>query len=135
MTDAEPAEEHPYVELHDEWPYVRGTRVPLESLVWLWRDGQSAEEIRSAYATLTLADVYGAIAYYLDHQATVDRQLAEGMAQFEAQRAAAEAADPDRYAALRQRFAAARPAHSSPTIGAVSAKREVCKTMGFSSKV
>lgn len=101
-------EEHPYVELREGVRYVRSSRVPLASLVWLWRDGQSAEAIREAYPTLRLAEVYGALAYYLDHQAEVDQELAEGLAQFDAQRAAAEAADPARYAALRQRFAAAR---------------------------
>ncbi|HEU0028440.1 MAG TPA: DUF433 domain-containing protein [Ktedonobacterales bacterium] len=103
----------PYVELREGVRYVRGGRVPLESLVWLWRDGQSAEEIREAYPTLRLAEVYGALAYYLDHQAEVDQELAEGLARFEAQRAAAEATDPARYTALRQRFAAARAQQSA----------------------
>jgi len=99
---------HPYVEMRAGVRYLRGTRVPLESLIWLWRDGESAEAIREAYPTLRLAEVYGALAYYLDHQTEVDHDLAEGLAQFDAQRAAAEAADPARYATLRQRFAAAR---------------------------
>jgi uncharacterized protein (DUF433 family) len=103
----------PYVELREGVRYVRGARVPLESLVWLWRDGQSAEEIREAYPTLRLAEVYGALAFYLDHQAEVDQELTEGLARFEVQRAAADAADPARYAALRQRFAAARAQQSA----------------------
>ncbi|HEY7982738.1 MAG TPA: hypothetical protein VID73_01135, partial [Ktedonobacterales bacterium] len=70
--------------------------------------GQSAETIREAYPTLRLAEVYGAIAYYLDHQAEVDQELAAGQARFDALRAAAESRDPARYAALRQRMAAAR---------------------------
>lgn len=101
-----------YVELRENVRYVRGSRVPLESLIWLWRDGQSAEAIHEAYPTLRLAEVYGALAWYLDHQQMVDQELAEGLAQFEALHSAAEAADPARYAALRQRFAAAR-AHQS----------------------
>lgn len=107
--------EYPYIELRDGLPYVRGSRVPLESLVWLWRDGQSAEAICEAYPTLRLAEVYGAIAYYLDHQAEMDQQLAEGVVYFEAQRAAAESADPARYATLRQRFAAARAQAAQPS--------------------
>ena len=104
MTDIE----HAYVETRDADVYVWGTRVPLESLIWLWRDGHSAEAIREAYSTLSLAQVYGAIAYYLDHTAEIERQLATGKAQYESQRAAAETADPVRYATLRQRFAVAR---------------------------
>lgn len=97
-----------YVELRENVRYVRGSRVPLESLVWLWRDGLSAETIREAYPTLRLAEVYGALAYYLDHQTEVEQELADGLARFEAQRSTADAADPARYAALRQRFVAAR---------------------------
>ncbi len=98
----------PYVEERDGVMYVRGSRVPLELLVWLWRDGQSAEVIRDAYPTFRLAQVYGAVAYYLDHQSVIDEKLAAGQAMFESLRSAAEVADPSRYAALRQRFAAAR---------------------------
>jgi uncharacterized protein (DUF433 family) len=53
-----------YIELRQGVRYVRGSRVPLESLVWLWRDGQSAEAIQEAYPTLRLAEIYGAVAYY-----------------------------------------------------------------------
>jgi uncharacterized protein (DUF433 family) len=97
-----------YVEDRDGVLYVRGSRVPLESLVWPWRDGHSAEEIQDAFATLTLAEVYGAVAYYLDHREEVDRQLAESLTAFEAQRSAAHVAEPERYAALHQRLAEAR---------------------------
>lgn len=102
------AHDKPYVEERDGVMYVRGSRVPLESLVWLWRDGQSAEVIRDAYPTFRLAQVYGALPYYLDHQSVIDEKLAAGQAMFESLRSAAEVADPSRYAALRQRFAAAR---------------------------
>lgn len=102
-----------YVELRENVLYLRGTRLPLESVIWLWRDGQSAEAIHEAYPALRLAEVYGAVAYYLDHQAEVERRLAEAQAQFDTQRVAAEIADPMRYAALRQRFAAARATQSA----------------------
>ncbi len=105
--------EHPYVELRDDVRYVRNSRIPLESLIWLWRDGQSAEALQEAYPTLRLAEVYGALAYYLDHQVEVDQELVEGLARFDEQHVAAEAADPTRYAALRQRFAAARAQQSA----------------------
>jgi uncharacterized protein (DUF433 family) len=104
-----------YVEERDGVLYVRGSRVPLESLVWPWREGQSAEAIQEAYPTLPLAEVYGAIAYYLTHRAEVDRQLAEGAAAFEAQRAAAQAAAPERYAAFHRRLVEARARRGSPS--------------------
>lgn len=95
--------------------YVHGTRVPLESLVWPWRDGHSAEEIREEYPTLTLAQVYGAIAYYLDHQEAVDRMLEEGVAKFDEKRRAAETNEPKRYSELRQRFKDAQARHTAQT--------------------
>ncbi|MGH2485380.1 MAG: DUF433 domain-containing protein [Ktedonobacterales bacterium] len=97
-----------YVEERGGVTYVRGSRVPLESLVVPWREGHSAEDIREAYSTLTLAEVYGAVAFYLDHQTLIDQQIAAGVTRFEAQRQAAEAAEPARYAALRQRLVEAR---------------------------
>jgi uncharacterized protein (DUF433 family) len=116
----------PYLEERGGVLYVRASRVPLESLVWPWRDGHSAEEIQESYPTLTLAEVYGAIAFYLTHREDVDRQLAESLAKFEAQRAAAQAADPARYAAFHRRLAEARarressPPASSSTPSTVS---------------
>ncbi|MGH2514747.1 MAG: DUF433 domain-containing protein [Ktedonobacterales bacterium] len=97
-----------YIETRDDRLYVRESRVPLESLVWPWREGHSAEAIQEAFSTLTLAEVYGAIAYYLDHQQAVDAHLAAGEAQFQAQRRDAELRESARYAALRRRFDEAR---------------------------
>lgn len=48
--------------------------------------GQTPDEILSTYPSLTLSDVYAALAYYFDHQQEIqedlakDRQLAEEMA-------------------------------------------------------
>jgi uncharacterized protein (DUF433 family) len=43
--------------------------VPLAFIVREFRDGQSPEAIRAAFPTLTLQQVYGAITFYLGHQA------------------------------------------------------------------
>jgi uncharacterized protein (DUF433 family) len=109
-----------YVEERDGVLYVRGTRVPLESLIWPWHDGQSAEAIQEAYPTVALAEVYGAIAYYLKNRTEVDRQLAKGAATFDAQRAAAQAANPERYAAFYRRLAEARARRVTPAPSAAS---------------
>lgn len=55
------SDQNEYIERRDGMRYVRGSQAPLESLVWLWRDGASAETIHEAYPTLRLAEVYGAI--------------------------------------------------------------------------
>lgn len=104
-----------YIEERAGVLYVQGTRVPLESLVWPWREGHSAEEIREGYSTLTLAQVYGAIAYYLDHQDVVDRMLADSAAQFDAQRHAAQTNESRRYGELSQLFKEAQTRHIKQT--------------------
>jgi uncharacterized protein (DUF433 family) len=59
---------------------VGNTQVMLEGVVYPFEQGESAESIRRAYSSLSLAEVYGAIAYYLDHKdevrAYLDRQEA-----------------------------------------------------------
>lgn len=99
---------HPHVEERNSNYYVQGSRVSLESIITVWSEGHSPEEIRDAFPTLDLVEVYAAIAYYLDHQAEMDQLFREHEIEYQAQRAAAEAADPERYAQLRQRFAEAR---------------------------
>lgn len=65
-----------FVERRDESFYVAGSRVPLASVVREFQDGQSPEAIRSAFPTLTLEQVYGAITFYLGHRPEVDEELA-----------------------------------------------------------
>lgn len=100
--------EDPYIEVREGVYRIRGSRVSLDSLVYCWRDGYEADEIQRAFPTLKPAEVYGAIAYYLSHKAEIDRYLVEGERQAQAQRAAAEGADPERYAELRRRMEEAR---------------------------
>lgn len=56
---------------------VSGTRIPLDTIVNAFRNGDSAEEIVESFDVLKLADVYAIISYYLDHQKEVDSYLQE----------------------------------------------------------
>ena len=47
---------------------VRGTRVPLKTMIFAFKQGDTAEEIAQKYPVLNLADIYAVIAYYLAHQ-------------------------------------------------------------------
>ncbi len=98
----------PYIEMREGVYRIRGSNVSLDSIVIFWHQGETPEELQESFPTLTLAQVYGAIAYYLNHKSEIDQYLAESKAKYQEQRAAAEAADPERYAKLRQRFAEAR---------------------------
>jgi uncharacterized protein (DUF433 family) len=64
-----------YVEMRGEGYYVKDTRVSLDSVVHGYLDGESAETIQENFRSLTLEQVYGAIAYYLRHRAEIDEYL------------------------------------------------------------
>jgi uncharacterized protein (DUF433 family) len=54
---------------------VTNTRIPLDTVVYAYRNGESAEEIVESFNALNLADVYAIISYYLDHQLEIDAYL------------------------------------------------------------
>jgi uncharacterized protein (DUF433 family) len=56
---------------------VGGTRVTLATIVTAFHQGTTAETMVQQYPSLTLADVYAVIGYYLRHRADVDAYLAE----------------------------------------------------------
>ncbi len=64
-----------HVELREGVYFVTGTHISLDSIVYAFREGSSPESIREDFEGLTLAHVYGAIAFYLDNQAEVDSYL------------------------------------------------------------
>lgn len=62
---------------------VGGTRVTLDSVVYAFREGASAEEIVQHYPVLKLADVYAVIGYYLQHRDQVDAYIQAGESEAE----------------------------------------------------
>ena len=54
---------------------VGGTRVTLDTVVAAFREGATAEEIVYQYPSLTLADVYSVIGYYLQRRSEVEAYL------------------------------------------------------------
>ena len=54
---------NPYIEQRDGAYVVAGTRVSLDSIVYSFLEGQSAEAIAQAFPVLTLEQVYGAITF------------------------------------------------------------------------
>ena len=54
---------------------VGNTRVPLETVIWTYNEGATAEEIVMQYDALDLADVHAAIAYYLKHREAVETYM------------------------------------------------------------
>ena len=66
-----------YIERRKEGFYLIGSRVPIDAVVWGYRNGEDPETIQSNYPTLTLEQVEGAISYYLDHTDEVEQVIAE----------------------------------------------------------
>ena len=54
---------------------IAGTRVSIDSVVYDYWNGATAEEISQDYPSLSLAQVYSAIAFYLRHRPAVDAYL------------------------------------------------------------
>src|SRR5580700_8923293 len=69
---------NPYVETRNGAFYVAGTRIGLDVVIYDFRNGRSAEAIFDSYPSIgSLARVYGAIAFILDHPAEVEAYLHE----------------------------------------------------------
>src|SRR5262245_1114155 len=54
-----------YVEQRDGGYWAADTRVSLDSLVYAFRAGQTAESLAQSFPVLTLEQAYGALTYYL----------------------------------------------------------------------
>jgi uncharacterized protein (DUF433 family) len=63
---------------------VGNTRVLFVLVVHAFQNGATPEDIIRMYETLTLADAYGAVAYYLRHREEVEAYLEEYDRQAEA---------------------------------------------------
>jgi uncharacterized protein (DUF433 family) len=67
-----------YVEIRNGGYYLAGTRIGLDTIVYAFRNGQSAESIFEAFPLIgSLAKVYGAIAFILDHVKEVEEYLTD----------------------------------------------------------
>lgn len=74
----------PYVQCDEQGVMRVGhTRVMLDSIVAGFEQGHSAETIQQQYPSLSLEEVYGAIAYYLAHRDEVTAYLKKQDEQWE----------------------------------------------------
>jgi uncharacterized protein (DUF433 family) len=64
-----------YVEEREGGYYVAGSRVSLASVIFAFREGASPETIRQNFPSLSLGQVYGAIAFHLNHPAESEAYL------------------------------------------------------------
>jgi uncharacterized protein (DUF433 family) len=91
---------------------VRGTRVPLDSVVTAFYLGSTPEEIAQQFSPLEIADIYGVLAFYLQRKDEVDVYLREREAEAKRLRATIEARwRPD---GVRERLMARRKHQTGP---------------------
>ncbi len=64
-----------YVEEREGGYFVAGSGVSLASVIFAFREGASPETIRQNFPSLSLGQVYGAVAFYLNHPAESERYL------------------------------------------------------------
>ena len=92
-----------YIEQRDGGYYVAGTRISLDSVVYAFNRGDSPERILEEFPLLDkLSRVFGAIAFYLDHKADIDKYLEETEREFEASGIPMERANPVLWAKIQR---------------------------------
>ena len=55
---------------------IEGTRIRVNNVVFLHKQGRDDAGIREAYPDLTPAQIHAALAYYYDNQGEIDAELA-----------------------------------------------------------
>jgi uncharacterized protein (DUF433 family) len=55
---------------------IDGTRIRVNSIVFLHRDGANDQKILEVYPDLTPAQIHAALAYYYDNREEIDAELA-----------------------------------------------------------
>ena len=77
--------------------------------MYSFNEGQSPEAIHEDFPSLTRAQIYGAIAFYLDHQTVIDKYLEDAAREFEGNAVPLEQANPTLWAKIQR--AKAEAAH------------------------
>ena len=104
--------EQTYVEQREGVYWVAGTRVSLDSIVYVFLDGHTADSIQQSFPVLTLEQVYGAITYYLANREAIEAYLRAQEAVFETLKETLRHKNPQmaqRIATIKQQRQTARP--------------------------
>jgi uncharacterized protein (DUF433 family) len=91
-----------YIELRNGGYYLTGSRISLDSIVYSFNEGRLPEAIQEDFPSLKQSQIYGAIAFYLDHKGEIDRYLEETEREFEQSGIPMEQANPDLWARVQR---------------------------------
>jgi uncharacterized protein (DUF433 family) len=81
---------------------VKGSRVTLDTLVGIFKRGDTLEEIHEGFPSLSLEQINAVIGWYLNHQAEADEYLEERY--IEAERLRREIESQPEYIAFREKL-------------------------------
>jgi uncharacterized protein (DUF433 family) len=73
----------PLIQEADGTVRITGSRVTLDTIIGEFQKGATAEQVQDSFPSLSLAQIYGAIAYYLEDEAAVETYLRERKAEAE----------------------------------------------------
>jgi len=65
----------PLVQEDDGTVRLAGSRVTLDTIVGAYRRGDIPHEIQEGFSSISMRQIYGTIAYYLEHEAEVEAYL------------------------------------------------------------
>ena len=57
--------------------YIRGSRVPIDFIIYDYLEGATAEDVVQNYPSLQLSDIHAVLSYYLSHKQDVIAYLLE----------------------------------------------------------
>src|ERR1019366_1678333 len=100
-----------YVEQHNGGYVIKDARVSLDSVVYAFLRGESPEGIAESFPSLSLEQIFGALAFYMANRETVDQYLRQGQVEFEALREQGRRTNP----ALYRKLAEARQSTHAPS--------------------
>jgi uncharacterized protein (DUF433 family) len=91
-----------YIEERNGGYYIAGTRISLDSVVYSFERGSSPEAIQREFPLLRRPQIYGAIAFYLDHQSDIRRYLEEKERRIQEASVPLSEADPELWSRLQR---------------------------------
>ena len=98
-----------YVEYRDGGYWIADSRVSLDSVVYAYQQGKAPEDIFHSFPAISLAEIHGAIAFYLSKQREIDEYLAKAKGEYEAKRQASRDVDSSFYQKLANARRQGRP--------------------------
>ena len=91
-----------YVEKRSGGYYIAGSRVSLDSIVYEFLSGSSAEAIQQAFPGISLEEIYGSLTFYLANRPEVEEYLEKGEQELEEMRLVAREKNPMLYRKLEE---------------------------------